>query len=79
MDDLDEKIKAVEPLLQQALVALRRYRKALGSAPPEEVERLGLEAVSLMQTVQAYQQRDWELGCKGRTAASQVSDYTQVD
>ena len=79
MDDLDEKIKAVEPLLQQALVALLRYRKALGSAPPEEVERLGLEAVSLMQTVQACHQRDWELGYKGRTVASQVSDYIQVD
>lgn len=75
----DEKIKAGEQLLQQALEALSRYRKALGSAPPEEVERLGLEAVSLMQTVQAYQQRDWELGFKGRTVASQVSDYTRVD
>lgn len=75
----EEKIKAVEPLLQQALESLRRYREALGSAPQEEVERLGLEAVSLMQTVQAYQQRDWELGYKGRTVASQVSDYIQVD
>ena len=76
---LDEEIKVSEPLLHQALEALSRYREALGSAPPEEVERLGLEAVSLMQTVQAYQQRDWELGFKGRTVASQVSDYTQVD
>lgn len=34
MKDLEEKIAAGEPLMQQALEALRRYRKALGSALP---------------------------------------------
>lgn len=43
--------------MQQALHALRRYNEAKGKRPPEEVERLRLEAESLMATVQEYQLR----------------------
>lgn len=57
MGDLDEKIAAGEPLMQQALQALRRYNEAKGMMPAEEVERLRLEAESLMAAVQEYQQR----------------------
>jgi len=43
MDDLDEKIAAGEPLIRQAMDALRRYHEARDSlTPAEEVERLGL-------------------------------------
>ena len=47
MEDLDERMAAGEPLLQQALQALqalRRYSEAKGKKPAEEVERLRLDA-----------------------------------
>ena len=43
--------------MQQALQALRWYNEAKGKKPAEEVERLRLEAESLMASVQAYQLR----------------------
>ncbi len=57
MEDLDEKMEAGEPLMQQALQALRRYNEAKGKKPAEEVERLRLDAESLMAAVQEYQLR----------------------
>lgn len=57
MKDLEEKIVAGEPLMQQAMDALRRYNEAKGHASPEEVERLGFEAVALMEAVQRYQRQ----------------------
>ncbi|MNJ60328.1 hypothetical protein D3C77_560500 [compost metagenome] len=58
MKDLKEKVAAGEPLMQQAVDALRRYHEARGFlAPPEEVERLRLEAESLFEAVQEYQFR----------------------
>ncbi|WP_065759238.1 hypothetical protein [Pseudomonas defluvii] len=57
MDDLEEKMKAGEPLWLQAMDAVRRYNEAKGVLSPEEVERLNLEAESLMQAVIEYQQR----------------------
>ncbi|WP_461528770.1 hypothetical protein [Pseudomonas sp. 210_17 TE3656] len=39
------------------MAALRRYNEAKGHASPEEVERLGLWAVSLMAEAQEYQLR----------------------
>ncbi|MNJ78933.1 hypothetical protein D3C77_768110 [compost metagenome] len=42
--------------MQQAVDALRRYHEARDFlAPPEEVERLRLEAESLFEAVQEYQ------------------------
>jgi len=46
-----------ELLMEQALDALRRYNEAKGHASPEEVERLGIRAVSLMTEAQEYQLR----------------------
>ncbi|MNN28525.1 hypothetical protein D3C81_1420980 [compost metagenome] len=46
-----------ELLMEQALDALRRYNEAKGHASPEEVELLGLRAVSLMTEAQEYQLR----------------------
>lgn len=57
MEDLGEKMAAGNPLMQQALQALRLYNEAKGKKPAEEVERLRLEAESLMAAVQAYQLR----------------------
>ena len=57
MGDLDEKIAAGQPLMHQALQALRRYNKAQGVKPAEEVERLRLEAEALMTAVSVYQLR----------------------
>lgn len=48
MGDLDEKIAAGEPLLQQFVQAFRRYNEAKGVMPDEEVERLRLEAEALI-------------------------------
>ena len=56
MDDLQEKMAAGEPLMQQAMDAVRRYHEALEFlAPAEDVECLRLEAESLMQAVSEYQ------------------------
>lgn len=58
MKDLAGKIAAGEPLIQQAMEAMRRYHEARDSlASAEEVERLRLEAESLMEAVQEYQRR----------------------
>jgi hypothetical protein len=65
MDDLEEKMKACEPLWQQAVDAMRRYHEAKGALSSEEVERLRLEVESLMQAVIQYQQR--ALGGLGST------------
>jgi transcriptional antiterminator Rof (Rho-off) len=54
---LDDKIKTGEPLMQQAMDAMRRYHEARDSlTAAEEVERLRLEAEALMQAVSEYQQ-----------------------
>ena len=56
MKDLKEKVAAGEPLMRQAVDALRRYHEARDLlAPSEEVERLRLEAESLFEAVQEYQ------------------------
>ncbi|ATR82800.1 hypothetical protein CS390_09635 [Pseudomonas sp. HLS-6] len=57
MDDLEEKMKAGEPLWQQVVDVMRRHTEAKGVLPQEEVERLRLEVESLMQAVIEYQQR----------------------
>ncbi|NBA95494.1 hypothetical protein [Pseudomonas sp. R5(2019)] len=57
MKGLGEKIAAGEPLRQQALQAWREYEDAKGILPAEEVERLRVEAESLMAAVQQYQFR----------------------
>jgi len=56
MDDLHKKMALGEPLMQQAMEAMRRYHEARDSlTDAEEVERLRLEAESLMQAVSEYQ------------------------
>ncbi|EBV3304353.1 hypothetical protein DOH45_25450 [Salmonella enterica subsp. enterica serovar Enteritidis] len=51
-------VEAGEPLIQQAVDAMREYHQALDrSAAPEEVERLRLLAESLFQAVSDYQLR----------------------
>ena len=49
-------VEAGEPLIQQAIDAMRDYHQAQDrGAPPEEVERLRLLADSLYQAVIDYQ------------------------
>lgn len=56
MDDLHKKMALGEPLMQQALDAMRRYHEARDLlTPANEVERLRIEAESLMQAVNEYQ------------------------
>lgn len=51
-------IEAGEPLLKEALDALRAYQKAQDEGKPaEEVERLHLLAESIFQVVSDYQLR----------------------
>lgn len=51
-------VEAGEPLVQQAIDAMRHYYEAKDlKDPPEVVERLRREAESLMQALQQYQQR----------------------
>lgn len=51
-------VEAGEPLIQQAIDAMREYHRAQDRcAPPEEVERLRLLAESLFQVVSDYQLR----------------------
>jgi hypothetical protein len=54
---LGEKVKAGEPLMEQAVQALRRYHEAQETEPAEEVEKLRLEAEALMTAVSVYQLR----------------------
>nr|WP_225917474.1 hypothetical protein [Pseudomonas kurunegalensis] len=49
-------VEAGEPLIQQAIDAMRDYHQAQDrGAPPEEIERLRLLADSLYQAVIDYQ------------------------
>ncbi|WP_339534012.1 hypothetical protein [Pseudomonas hunanensis] len=51
-------VEAGEPLIQQAVDALREYHQAQDrGAPAEEIERLRLLAESLFQAVSDYQLR----------------------
>ncbi|MGE8324271.1 MAG: hypothetical protein ACN6OX_14470 [Pseudomonas sp.] len=50
-------VEASEPLIQQAVDAMREYHQAQGSGTPEEIERLRLLAESLFQVVSDYQFR----------------------
>lgn len=51
-------IEAGEPLIQQAIDAMREYHQAQDrGAPAEEIERLRLLAESLFQVVSDYQLR----------------------
>jgi len=51
-------VEAGEPLIQQAIDALREYHQAQDcGAPAEEIERLRLLAESLFQVVSDYQLR----------------------
>lgn len=51
-------VEAGEPLIQQAVDAMREFHQAQDSgAPPEEIERLRLLAESLFQVVSDYQLR----------------------
>lgn len=51
-------VEAGEPLIQQAIDAMRRYHEAQDyGAPTEEIERLRLLAESLFQAVSDYQLR----------------------
>ncbi len=51
-------VEAGEPLIQQAIDAMRRYHQAQDhGAPTEEIERLRLLAESLFQVVSDYQLR----------------------
>jgi hypothetical protein len=55
---LTEMIKVGEQLLQQALEAVGRYQEAIDSSAPEvELERLRIEAESLLQTIREYRVR----------------------
>lgn len=52
-------VEAGEPLIQQAVDAMREYHKARDrGAPAAEIERLRLLAESLFQVVSDYQLRD---------------------
>jgi hypothetical protein len=51
-------VEAGEPLIQQAIDAMREYHQALDrGGSPEEIERLRLLAESLFQAVSDYQLR----------------------
>lgn len=51
-------VEAGEPLIQQAIDAMRQYHEAEAAGQPaEEVERLRLLAESLFQAVSDYQLR----------------------
>ncbi|WP_020192595.1 hypothetical protein [Pseudomonas putida] len=51
-------VEAGEPLIQQAIDAMREYHQAQDrGAPAEEIERLRMVAESLFQVVSDYQLR----------------------
>lgn len=64
MGELYEKIAARDPLMQQALQALRRYNEARGVVSADEIECLWLEAEVLMTAVSQCQL--WALGAPER-------------
>jgi predicted trehalose synthase len=55
--NLGEKMKAGEPLMERAMQALRRYHEAQETQPEEEVEKLRLEAEALFTAVHEYQRQ----------------------
>ncbi|MNP56672.1 hypothetical protein D3C76_1514170 [compost metagenome] len=57
MKNLGDRIAAGEPLVQQAVKAIRRYEEAKGVMPVEEIERLRIEAEFLVAALQQYQFR----------------------
>lgn len=57
MGNIDEKILAGQPLMQQALQAFRLYNEAIGVKSAEEIEHLRLEAEALMTAVSEHQLR----------------------
>ncbi|MBS7596719.1 hypothetical protein [Pseudomonas sp. RC2C2] len=65
MENLADKIQQAEAFMCEVLAAVRRYYEAKGLLPPDEVERLRLEAESLYQAVTEYQLRS--LGGPART------------
>lgn len=63
---LQQMMEAGEPLMQQAIDAMRRYHEAKAAGSPvEDVERLRGLAESLFQAVSDYQLR--ALGCQAST------------
>lgn len=54
---LHEAMVQGEPLMRQALDALRKFHEAQGVLPPDQVEVLRLEAEYLFQAVSVYQLR----------------------
>ena len=54
---LCDKVKAGEPLMEQAVQALRRYHEAQETRPAEEVEKLRLESEALFVAVNEYQRQ----------------------
>ena len=52
---LSEMMEAGEPLMEQAVQALRRYHEAQEAQPAEEVEKLRLEAEAFFAAVNEYQ------------------------
>lgn len=57
MESLADKIQQADAFMCEVLAAVRRYHEAKGLLPPDEVERLRLEAESLYQAVTKYQLR----------------------
>lgn len=58
MASLKDLMAAGEPLLQEALQAMRRYHKAQDAkAPVEEVDRLRNDAEALFKRVSEYQSK----------------------
>ncbi|MNO99715.1 hypothetical protein D3C76_914910 [compost metagenome] len=57
MKNLSEQMAADQPLMQQALDAIRRYQEAKGVMSAEEVERLRVEAEFLVAAMTQYNLR----------------------
>lgn len=56
---LGEKMKAGEPLMEQAVQALCRYHEAQETKPGEEVEKLRLEAEGCLLLLTIISVRSW--------------------
>lgn len=73
-------VEAGEPLIQQAVDAMREYHQAQdGGAPAEEVERLRLLAESLFLVVSDYQLRVMAKARQGAAAAPLIGICPQYD
>ncbi|MNJ71346.1 hypothetical protein D3C77_678780 [compost metagenome] len=57
MDDIEEKMRAGQPLLDEAMRAWRSYEEAKGVSSAEEIEGLRVAAEALIGAVSDYQQR----------------------